>query len=46
MIYNMGEVAQKLNVNRETIRFYERIGLLKDIKRDSNGYRRNIKFIG
>ncbi len=39
MIYNMGEVAHKLKVNRETIRYYERIGVLKDIKRDSNGYR-------
>lgn len=39
MIYNMGQVTQKLKVNRETIRYYERIGLLKTVARDENGYR-------
>lgn len=39
MEYNIGQVVKKLKVNKETIRYYERIGLLKDIKRDSNGYR-------
>jgi len=39
VIYNIGQVVKKLKVNKETIRYYERIGLLKDIKRDSNSYR-------
>ena len=39
MSYSIGQVSNKLNINKETIRYYEKIGLLKDTKRDSNGYR-------
>lgn len=39
MKYSISEVVKKLNINKETIRYYEKIGLLKDTKRDSNGYR-------
>lgn len=37
--YNIGEVVKKLNINRETIRYYENIGLLTENRRDKNGYR-------
>jgi MerR family Zn(II)-responsive transcriptional regulator of zntA len=37
--YKIGEVVKKLNINRETIRYYENIGLLTENKRDKNGYR-------
>lgn len=39
MTYNIGQVIKMLEVNKETLRYYEKIGLLKDIKRDGNGYR-------
>lgn len=39
MIYSIGQVAQKVKINKETIRYYEKIGLLENTKRDSNGYR-------
>lgn len=39
MSYSIGQAAQKLKINKETIRYYERIGLLENTKRDSNGYR-------
>ena len=39
MEYTIGEVAKKLKINKETIRYYEKIGLLSDTKRDCNGYR-------
>lgn len=38
-MYNIGEVVKILKINKETIRYYERIRLLKHTKRDSNGYR-------
>ena len=38
-LYNIGQVVKKLKINKETIRYYEKIGLLKDTKRDGNGYR-------
>jgi MerR family Zn(II)-responsive transcriptional regulator of zntA len=38
-LYNIGQVVKKLKINKETIRYYEKIGLLKETKRDSNGYR-------
>lgn len=37
--YKIGEVVKKLNINKETIRYYERIGLLSKPQRTSNGYR-------
>ena len=38
-MYNIGQVVKDLKINKETIRYYEKIGLLEDRKRDSNGYR-------
>lgn len=35
----MGEVAEQAGVNRETIRYYERIGLLQNPRRTRSGYR-------
>jgi MerR family mercuric resistance operon transcriptional regulator len=35
----MGEVAKQAGVNRETIRYYERIGLLRTPVRTRSGYR-------
>lgn len=37
--YTIGQVIKKLNINKETIGYYEKIGLLKYTKRDDNGYR-------
>lgn len=34
-----GELAQRTNCNLETIRYYEKIGLLPDPPRSANGYR-------
>jgi MerR family mercuric resistance operon transcriptional regulator len=36
----IGEAAQRTGVGAETIRFYERTGLLGNIPKDSSGYRR------
>lgn len=48
----IGKVAKFSNVNLETIRYYERIGLLAEALRSESGYRqyskdiiRKIKFI-
>ncbi len=38
-VYNVGEVAKKLNINKETIRYYEKIGLLSQPQKAINGYR-------
>ncbi|WP_242825972.1 MerR family transcriptional regulator [Clostridium tunisiense] len=38
-IYNIGDLVKELKVNKETIRHYEKIGLLSQPKRDENGYR-------
>ena len=35
----IGELAQRANVNRETLRYYERRGLLKPSRRTPSGYR-------
>jgi DNA-binding transcriptional MerR regulator len=35
----MGEVAKQAGVNRETIRYYERVGLLQKPLRSPSGYR-------
>lgn len=38
-IMRAGEVAEQAGVNRQTLRFYEREGLLPNPKRQANGYR-------
>ena len=38
-IYNIGDLVKELKINKETIRYYEKIGLLSEPKRDKNGYR-------
>ena len=38
-IYRIGELVKQLNINKETIRYYERIGLISETTRDKNGYR-------
>jgi DNA-binding transcriptional MerR regulator len=38
-VHSIGELVKKLNINKETIRYYERIGLISEITRDKNGYR-------
>ncbi len=35
----IGELAQQAGVNRETLRYYERRGLLKPARRTASGYR-------
>ena len=35
----VGELAQRLNLNTQTIRYYERIGLLPEPERTASGYR-------
>ena len=42
-IYNIGELVKELNINKETIRYYEKIGLLSEPKRNDNGYRIYLK---
>ncbi|QSB47730.1 Hg(II)-responsive transcriptional regulator [Parageobacillus toebii] len=39
MKYRIGELADKCNVNKETIRYYERKGLIKETSRTDSGYR-------
>ncbi|MFF0826022.1 mercury resistance transcriptional regulator MerR1 [Brevibacillus sp. NPDC003359] len=39
MQFRIGELADKCNVNKETIRYYERIGLIAEPSRTSSGYR-------
>lgn len=39
MTYTIGSLAQKAQVNVETIRFYQRIGLLKKPIKPAQGYR-------
>lgn len=36
---NIGELAQRTGLAASRIRFYERIGLLKTVERQANGYR-------
>lgn len=38
-IYSIGEVVKKLDINKETVRYYEKVGLLSEPVRDKNGYR-------
>ncbi|MHB8920910.1 MAG: Cd(II)/Pb(II)-responsive transcriptional regulator [Halothiobacillus sp.] len=37
--YRIGELAIRCGVERETIRYYEKIGLLPEPQRQANGYR-------
>ncbi|KAF0821440.1 Hg(II)-responsive transcriptional regulator [Cytobacillus firmus] len=39
MRYRVSELAEKCNVNKETIRYYEKIGLLSEPSRTDSGYR-------
>ncbi len=38
--YSIGDVAQKLHLSADTLRYYERIGLLPDVSRTKSGIRR------
>lgn len=39
MEFHIGELAEKCNVNKETIRYYERLGLIPKPSRTESGYR-------
>ncbi|MCU1808312.1 mercury resistance transcriptional regulator MerR1 [Cytobacillus firmus] len=39
MDFRVGEIAKKCNVNKETIRYYERLGLIPEPDRTEKGYR-------
>ncbi len=39
MTYSTGEVARKLHVSKDTLRYYEKEGLLPRIQRDTFGHR-------
>ena len=39
MQYRIGELAEKCSVNKETIRYYERLGLIPEPNRTKKGYR-------
>lgn len=39
MKYTIGETAEKMGITASTIRYYEKEGLLPNIKRDKNGIR-------
>jgi|SRR5690625_4663204 len=39
MQFRIGELAEKCSVNKETIRYYERLGLIPEPDRTENGYR-------
>lgn len=38
-MYSIKEVSIKFNISYDTLRYYEKCGLLKDIQRDANGRR-------
>lgn len=38
-ICNIGELVKELKINKETIRYYEKVGLLSEPEKDKNGYR-------
>jgi len=37
--YSASEVSKKLGLTKDCLRYYEKVGLLPPIERDSNGYR-------
>lgn len=37
--FSVGELSNQLGINKETVRYYEKIGLLTEPSRDTNGYR-------
>ncbi len=39
MGYTIAAVSKKLGVNSSTLRYYEDLGLLQDVKRNTSGYR-------
>ncbi|MFC5591628.1 mercury resistance transcriptional regulator MerR1 [Sporosarcina soli] len=39
MEFHIGELAEKCDVNKETIRYYERLGLIPKPSRTESGYR-------
>lgn len=39
-LYTIGQIAREARVNVQTIRFYERRGILKPVKREDSGYRK------
>ena len=39
MSYTAGELAKKLGISKDSLRYYEKEGLLPQIKRDSSGHR-------
>ena len=39
MSYTIGELAKKLGITKDSLRYYEKEGLLPHIKRDSSGHR-------
>lgn len=39
MAYGIGEIARRANISVETVRYYERKGLLKEPQRKASGYR-------
>lgn len=39
MVFHIGELAEKCKVNKETIRYYERLGLILEPSRTESGYR-------
>lgn len=41
--YSIGALVKELKINKETIRYYEKIGLLSAPQKSENGYRRYSK---
>ncbi len=39
MQYRIGELAERCGVNKETIRYYKRLGLIQEPDRNEKGYR-------
>ncbi|WP_160679931.1 MerR family transcriptional regulator [Clostridium sp. C8-1-8] len=37
--YTIGNLVNELKINKETIRYYEKVGLLSEPKKNANGYR-------
>lgn len=39
ILMNINAVAEKFNLTKDTLRYWERIGLLPEVKRNTSGYR-------